>query len=75
MGYIYKVTNKINNKAYIGQTTRTLEERKIEHLKKSKANSNNKESKYDFHKALVEFGKENFIWEIIEECPDDNLNE
>lgn len=26
-GYIYKVINKINNKIYIGQTTRTLEER------------------------------------------------
>ena len=27
IGYIYKVTNKVNQKIYIGQTTRTLKER------------------------------------------------
>ena len=29
---IYKVTNKINGKVYIGQTIRTLNERKRDHL-------------------------------------------
>jgi hypothetical protein len=29
---IYKVTNKINNKCYIGQTRRSLKIRKNEHL-------------------------------------------
>ncbi|MBR6253163.1 MAG: GIY-YIG nuclease family protein [Clostridia bacterium] len=27
MGYIYKITNKINGKVYIGQTAKTIEER------------------------------------------------
>lgn len=27
MGLIYKITNKVNNKSYIGQTTQTLEKR------------------------------------------------
>jgi len=27
MGYIYKITNIINNKIYIGLTTQTVEER------------------------------------------------
>ena len=31
---IYKITNNINNKIYIGQTTRTLEERIAEHKRK-----------------------------------------
>lgn len=27
MGYIYKITNQINGKSYIGKTERTVEER------------------------------------------------
>lgn len=60
---IYKATNIINNKVYIGQTRKTLEERKLQHIKKSHR------SKDDcrFHKALREYGEENFIFEIIED--------
>jgi len=32
-GYIYKITNNINNKIYIGQTTDSIKRRKIDHLK------------------------------------------
>ena len=31
---IYKYTNKLNGKIYIGQTVRTLEERLKEHIRK-----------------------------------------
>lgn len=34
MGFIYQCTNLINNKIYIGQITRSLEERRKEHLNK-----------------------------------------
>lgn len=34
MNLIYKVTNVLNNKVYIGQTTTSLEKRKKEHLSK-----------------------------------------
>ncbi len=27
MGYIYKITNSVNNKIYIGQTKKTIQER------------------------------------------------
>ena len=27
MGYIYKITNTLNNKVYIGQTVKTVEKR------------------------------------------------
>ena len=33
MGYIYKITNIINGKLYIGQTKKTIEERFQTHLK------------------------------------------
>lgn len=33
MGYIYKITNTMNGKAYVGQTYRTVQERFVEHLR------------------------------------------
>ena len=59
MGLIYKATNIINNKIYIGQTTCTLEKRKNEHL-------NSCDGTY-FHKAILKYGRDNFIWEIVED--------
>ena len=32
---IYKVTNKLNGQIYIGQTSKSLEERKLRHEKES----------------------------------------
>lgn len=67
MGIIYCCTNLINNKKYIGKTTRTLEERKAEHFKCL----NGKEI---FHLALKQFGVKNFSWTILGEYPDEQLN-
>jgi len=70
MGLIYKSTNIINNKIYIGLTTRTLETRKKEHFRDML-----REDKFSiFHKAILKYGKENFKWEIIEIC-DNNIIE
>jgi group I intron endonuclease len=57
MGIVYKVTNLVNNKVYIGQTWRKLEQRISSHLK-------NNHCSY-FHNALIKYGKDNFKWEII----------
>jgi len=59
---IYKVTNVINGKVYIGKTKNTLESRKCEHIKKSK------NPKLYFHSALKKYGNDNFVWEVIYEC-------
>lgn len=56
---IYKITNKINNKIYIGQTIRTLEERVKEHKRKKNCS---------LYKAFNKYGIENFDFEIIEKC-------
>lgn len=69
MSIIYKVTNNINQKVYIGKTSRTLEERKKEHI------SHIKSENYYFHNALRKYGVENFTWEIIEEVEQELENE
>jgi len=61
---IYKATNKINGKAYVGQTVKSLRIRISEHIHDA---LNNKDNVY-FHNAIRRYGKENFIWEIIAEC-------
>jgi hypothetical protein len=60
---IYKATNLINNKFYIGKTIQTFEKRKTQHI--YVANLNNKRDASYFHRALKKYGKENFKWEIV----------
>lgn len=52
---IYKVTNLINQKIYIGSTHNTIKHRFMKHV----VESNNRCSTY-FHKAIRKYGKENF---------------
>lgn len=54
---IYKATNLINGKIYIGQTSRTLNQRMSEHL------ANNRTSYFD--RALKKYGIHNFKIEVI----------
>ena len=72
MGYIYKITNDFNDKVYIGQTINSIEYRFKCHFNEAK-NDTNKQNK--FHKALMELGFEHFKTELVEECPNENLNE
>ena len=66
-GIIYKITNKVNNKSYIGQTRYTLQFRWNQHLHK-------KDNTY-FHNAISKYGKDNFSLEILEECDVEKLND
>ena len=70
MGYIYKITNIINNKFYIGQTQKTIEERFQAHLKCARNHVN----RY-LYDAMNKYGYDNFIPSLIEECEDNLLNE
>lgn len=72
MGYIYKITNTLNNKVYIGQTVKTVERRFNQH----KNNSNKPYfSQIVLYKAFNKYGFENFKCETIEEVPNELLNE
>ena len=56
-GYIYKITNLINQKAYIGKTTSTIEKRWKEHCQDYKRRQYEKRPLYD---AMNKYGIENF---------------
>lgn len=70
MGYIYLVTNLVNDKKYIGQTTLTAQERWNTHIS---AALNHYDDFY-FHRAIVKYGIENFKLTILEQCPDCELD-
>jgi group I intron endonuclease len=69
--FIYCVINTINENKYVGQTNRTLNKRMNEHY----SLAFNRYSKSPFHRALRKYGRQSFIWIIIEECESqDDLN-
>lgn len=62
---IYKITNLINNKVYIGKTTKSITNRFRSHLK----NAKNKVNRY-LYDSMNKYGYENFIVEQIEVVDD-----
>ena len=71
MGQIYKITNKINGKIYIGKTTGTTQKRWKEHCYPSHL-----EDGTHFHRAILKYGSDNFIVETIEDnIPSDIIND
>lgn len=73
MGYIYKITNILNGRSYIGQTVNTIEQRFIEHKSHYRTNVTN--SNRPLYNAFNKYGINNFIIEEIENIPNNLLNE
>lgn len=65
-GFIYKITNKVNNKVYIGQTRKSIEFRWRQHK--------NAKDCYDLHKDIQKYGSDNFVIELLKECEVEDLN-
>ena len=63
MFVVYKITNLIENKCYIGSSVR-VEKRWQQHINASN-NPNSPHYDYPLYKAFRQFGLENFIFEII----------
>lgn len=70
-GFIYKITNRVNNKSYIGQTRFTVEHRFKQHIK----NYNIEHRKQPLYMAFDKYGLQNFKVETLEECDVDKLDE
>lgn len=63
---IYKITNLVNGKSYIGQSIH-IERRWKEHCLPSSDSA--------IAKAIQKYGKEQFSFQIVEECSKEELNE
>lgn len=70
---IYKITNNISGKIYIGQSI--FIEKRFNRHKSSAYNPNDESYNYPLYQAFRKYGIENFSFEIIEECERDSLNE
>lgn len=70
MPYIYKITNILNGKMYIGKTSSTIEARWKEH--REDATCRNKEHR-PLYSAIQKYGANNFVVEQIEEVPNDEI--
>lgn len=64
---IYKITNTVTNKSYIGQST-DIEHRFWEHRHHKKSSKNLQED-------IITYGIDNFTFDILEECSEEELNE
>lgn len=71
MPYIYKITNIINNKVYIGKTITSVAER----FSKHKYDAINKIDNSYIHNAMRKYGLENFVVQTLEECSELELSE
>ena len=71
MGYIYKITNEVNGKCYIGKTERTVQTRWAEHTQPSRF----KRLDLPLYRAFLKYGVENFSVEEIEQCDSAILDE
>lgn len=69
---IYKITNKINNHCYIGQSINIYDRWK--HEKSDAFREQSKSYNYPLSRALRKYGVENFTFEILEECSREDLN-
>lgn len=70
-GRIYKITNIITSKIYIGCTTKTIENRFLEHKSRSKSKKHNSK----LYNSINKYGIDNFIIEEICKCNIDKMFE
>lgn len=72
IGYIYKITNDINNKVYIGKTLKSITKRFAEHIHES---TRKRSEKRPLYMAMNKYGIEHFFIELIEEVDSSILEE
>ena len=65
IGYIYKITNKVNSLCYIGSTFKTLDKRMMTHINHYKSYKNGKSKWYYLFDIFEEVGIDNCEIELI----------
>lgn len=69
MAYIYKITNTETNKAYVGKTNLTIQERFNRHIRNSSGGQTH------LYKSMKKYGIDKFNIELLEECEPDKLDQ
>src|SRR5690606_41471619 len=59
---VYKATNRVNGKMYIGITSQTLQSRKWKHFSDARLKVYNSK----FHRSIRKYGEDGFRWEDID---------
>lgn len=72
VGYIYKISNDINDKIYVGKTLKPIRERFLEHGRAAKKRIYEKRPLYN---AINKYGLSHFQITLLEECPIEKLSE
>lgn len=75
MGLIYKISNSVNNKVYVGQTIFTLKKRWKEHVGCVLTDCKYTKRRYHLQRAMLKYGIDKFKIELIEQCDDSILDE
>lgn len=60
---IYRITNTVNSKSYVGLTSRSVRQRWTEHQRATRKGSN-----LPLHNAFRKYGPDSFTIEVIEKC-------
>lgn len=71
---IYKITNLINQKVYVG-LSRNCQRRWYDHRSKSKSSPKEEDLRKPLYLAMRKYGLENFSFEIIEVCEESLLSD
>ena len=71
---IYCITNNINGKQYIG-LSKDCHKRWQDHYSKSYTSEREDDVKKALYRAMRKYGRENFSFQILEECPEEKLKE
>ena len=72
MPYIYKITNKVNDKIYIGKTLNSIHKRWIQH---QNAYQREHTENRPLYSAMKKHGIENFEISLVEECEESVISE
>lgn len=71
-GFIYKITNQVNKRIYVGQTKLTIQRRFREHKQSAK---DNKKKGYKLYNAMNKYGADKFSIEVIETIQASTISE
>lgn len=72
VGYIYYISNTVNDKLYVGKTISTLKERMGEHCRESRRQRTEKRPLY---RAMRKYGEDKFSIHLLEEVGIDRLSD